>query len=116
DPGSFRESNRSLISIDPIAFAKAYKRRLFEEERRTGLADAIVTGSAKLNGRNVVLAVIDFRFMGGSIGSVVGEKLTQAMERAARQRRPLIVAVASGGARIQEGPLALLQSAKIALA
>lgn len=116
DPGTFRESNRSLISIDPIAFAKAYKRRLFEEERRTGLADAIVTGSAQLDGRNVVLAVIDFRFMGGSIGSVVGEKLTQAMERAARQRRPLIVAVASGGARIQEGPLALLQSAKIALA
>jgi acyl-CoA carboxylase subunit beta len=116
DPGTFRESNRSLISIDPIAFAKAYKRRLFEEERRTGLADAIVTGSARLDGRNVVLAVLDFRFMGGSIGSVVGEKLTQAIERAARQRRPLIVAVASGGARMQEGPLALLQSAKVALA
>lgn len=116
DPGTFRESNRSLISIDPIAFAKEYKRRLFEEERRTGLADAIVTGSAKLDGREVVLAVIDFRFMGGSIGSVVGEKLTQAMERAARRRHPLIAAIASGGSRMQEGPLALLQTAKIALA
>jgi acetyl-CoA carboxylase carboxyl transferase subunit beta len=116
DPASFRESNRSLISIDPIAFAGTYKRRLFDEERRTGLADAIATGTARLDGRPVMLAVIDFRFMGGTIGSVVGEKLTQAMERAARRRRPVIAVIASGGARIQEGPLALLQMAKITLA
>jgi acetyl-CoA carboxylase carboxyl transferase alpha subunit/acetyl-CoA carboxylase carboxyl transferase beta subunit len=116
DPGTFRETNRSLIAIDPISFARAYKQRLFEEERRTGLADAIVTGSARLDGRNVVLAVVDFRFLGGSIGSVVGEKLTQAMETAARRRWPLIAVLASGGARMQEGPLALLQTAKITLA
>src|SRR6266498_2655741 len=73
DPGTFRETNRSLISIDPIAFARTYKRRLFDEERRTGLADAIITGSAQMHGRDVVLAVVDFRFLGGTIGSVVGE-------------------------------------------
>ena len=116
DLGTFHERNRSLISIDPISFARSYKKRLFDEERRTGLADAIVTGTAKMNGRDVVLAVIDFRFLGGTIGSVVGEKLTQAMEMAARERHPLVAVLASGGARIQEGPLALLQMAKIALA
>ncbi|MBI2760287.1 MAG: acetyl-CoA carboxylase carboxyl transferase subunit beta [Chloroflexi bacterium] len=116
DAGTFRESNRAMISIDPIAFAREYKRRLFDEERRTGLADAIVTGSAVLNGHAVSLAVVDFRFLGGTIGSVVGEKLTRAMETAARRRRPLVAVVASGGARMQEGPLALLQTAKIALA
>jgi acetyl-CoA carboxylase carboxyl transferase subunit beta len=116
DQDSFRERARSLISIDPIAFARAYKRRLFEEERRTGLADAIVTGAATIEGRGVVLAVIDFRFLGGTIGSVVGEKLTRAMEAAARRKHPLIVVVGSAGARIQEGPLALLQTAKIAMA
>ncbi len=116
DSGSFRESHRALISIDPISFAGAYKRALFEEERRTGLPDAIVTGSARLGGRDIELAVIDFRFLGGSIGSVVGEKLTSAMEGAARHKRPLVAVVASGGARIQEGPLALLQMGKITLA
>lgn len=116
DEGTFRERNRALISIDPIAFARGYKRRLFEEERRTGMSDAIVTGTGTINGREVVLAVIDFRFLGGTIGSVVGEKLTQALELAARRHRPAIVVIASGGARMQEGPLALMQTAKIAMA
>jgi acetyl-CoA carboxylase carboxyl transferase alpha subunit/acetyl-CoA carboxylase carboxyl transferase beta subunit len=116
DPGTFRETNRTLISIDPIAFREGYTQRLSDDERRTGLADAIVTGSARVGGRDVALAVIDVRFLGGTIGSVVGEKLTRAMERAARRRRPLIAVIASGGVRLQEGPLALLQAGKIALA
>lgn len=116
DPGSFRENNRALISIDPIAFARSYKRRLFDEERRTGLADAIVTGTARMDGRPVVLAVLDFRFLGGTIGSVVGEKLTRGMELAARRRHPFLAVIASGGARVQEGPLGLMQTAKIAMA
>lgn len=115
DPDSFHERHRSVISIDPIAFG-TYRKRLLEEERRTGMADAIVTGTAKIEGQDVVLAVIDFRFLGGTIGSVVGEKLTRTMEQAARKGHPLIVVVASGGARLQEGPLALMQMPKIAMA
>jgi acyl-CoA carboxylase subunit beta len=116
DPKSFRETNRSYIALDPISFSKDYRRRVLEEQKRTGLSDAIVTGSARIGGNRVVLAVIDFRFLGGTIGSVVGEKLALAFELAARRRRPMVVVVAGGGARLQEGPLALAQIAKIAAA
>jgi acetyl-CoA carboxylase carboxyl transferase subunit beta len=116
DPGTFRESDRSYIALDPISFSKTYRGRVIEEQRRTGLADAIITGHARIGGRRVVLAVIDFRFFGGTIGSVVGEKLARAFESAARRRRPLVVVVAGGGARLQEGPLALAQLAKLAAA
>lgn len=116
DPGSFREMDRSYIALDPLSFAKAYRQRVLEEQRRTGLSDAIVTGNVRIGGQRAVLAVIDFRFLAGSIGSVVGEKLARAFESAARRRRPLIVVVAGGGARLQEGPLALAQLAKLAAA
>jgi acetyl-CoA carboxylase carboxyl transferase beta subunit len=116
DPKSFRETNRSFIALDPISFSKDYRRRVLEEQKRTGLSDAILTGTAKIGGNRAVLAVIDFRFLGGTVGSVVGEKLALAFELAARRRRPLVVVVAGGGARLQEGPLALAQIAKIAAA
>jgi acetyl-CoA carboxylase carboxyl transferase alpha subunit/acetyl-CoA carboxylase carboxyl transferase beta subunit len=116
DSGTFREMDRSYIALDPISFSRAYRRRVIEEQRRTGLADAIVTGHARIGGQRTVLAVIDFRFLGGTIGSVVGEKLARAFESAARRRRPLVVVVAGGGARLQEGPLALAQLAKLAAA
>lgn len=118
DSGSFRETQRALISIDPLSFSgqTAYRRRFFEEQRRTGLTDAIVTGTATIRGRRLVLAVIDFRFLGGSIGCVVGEKLTQALEAGARKKLPVVVVVASGGTRMQEGLLSLAQVAKTAAA
>ena len=116
DPGTFRETNRSYIALDPLSFSKAYRQRVIEEQKRTGLPDAIIAGSVRIGGCRAVLAVIDFRFLGGTIGSVVGEKLARAFEAAARKRRPLIVVVAGGGARLQEGPLALAQMAKLAAA
>src|SRR3712207_6267891 len=100
DPGTFRETNRSYIALDPISFAKEYRRRVLDEQRRTGLSDAIITGTARIGGHRAVLAVIDFRFLAGTIGSVVGEKLALAFELAARRKRPMIVAVAGGGARL----------------
>jgi acetyl-CoA carboxylase carboxyl transferase alpha subunit/acetyl-CoA carboxylase carboxyl transferase beta subunit len=116
DPKTFRETNRSYIALDPISFSKDYRRRVLEEQKRTGLSDAIITGTVRIGGNRAVLAVIDFRFFGGTIGSVVGEKLALAFELAARRRRPMVVVVAGGVARLQEGPLALAQIAKIAAA
>jgi acetyl-CoA carboxylase carboxyl transferase subunit beta len=116
DPKTFRETNRSYIALDPISFSKDYRRRVLEEQKRTGLSDAVITGTVRIGGNRAVLAVIDFRFLGGTIGSVVGEKLALAFELAARRRRPMVVVVAGGVARLQEGPLALAQIAKIAAA
>jgi len=118
DAGSFRETQRSLISIDPISFAgeTSYRRRVLEEQRRTGLTDSIITGTATIRGRPIVLSVIDFRFLGGSLGCVVGEKLTLALELATRRKLPSVVVVASGGLRMQEGLLSLAQVAKTAAA
>ena len=116
DPGSFRESNRSLVSMDPLSFrAQAqYRRRIFQEQRRTGLSDAIVTGTGSIAGRRIVLAVLDFRFLGGSVGNAVGEKLARALENGARNKLPVVMIVASGGVRMQEGLPALMQFAKVA--
>jgi acyl-CoA carboxylase subunit beta len=118
DAGSFHETQRSLISIDPLSFAgeTSYRRRVLEEQRRTGLTDAIVTGTATIRGRPIVLSVIDFRFLGGSLGCVVGEKLTLALELATRRKVPAVAVVASGGLRMQEGLLSLAQAAKTAAA
>ncbi len=115
DPGSFRESNRSLISLDPLGFrAQAqFRRRMYAEQRRTGLSDAIVTGNGAIAGRRLVVAAIDFRFLGGSIGCAVGEKLARAIEQGARARLPVLTIVASSGVRMQEGVLALMQFAKL---
>ena len=116
DPGTFRETDPRLGSTDPLAFVDdvAYRDRLDEQRARTGEIDAIVTGTARLHGHPIVLAVLDFAFMGGSMGVVVGEKMARAAERARRERRPLVTVAASGGARVQEGMLSLLQMAKTA--
>ncbi len=118
DPGSFREINRSIISLDPLSFSSrvSYKQRLFRDQRRTGLTEAVVTGTCTVGGSPVVLVVLDFGFMGGTMGCVVGEKVALALEHSAKRKLPTIAVVTSGGARIQEGVLSLMQMAKTSVA
>ena len=114
DPGSFEEEDGDLRSADPLGFfdLRPYKERLAEAEVATGLGDAIVCGGATIEGSGCRLAVMDFAFMGGSMGSVVGEKFARACESAVEARVPLVSVSASGGARMQEGILALMQLPK----
>jgi acetyl-CoA carboxylase carboxyl transferase subunit beta len=114
DAGSFLEEDESLRSADPLGFfdLRPYTERLAEAEVETGLGDAIVCGSAAIETTACQLAVMDFAFMGGSMGSVVGEKFARACERAAGAELPLVSVAASGGARMQEGILALMQLPK----
>jgi acetyl-CoA carboxylase carboxyl transferase subunit beta len=107
-----------VLPSDPLRFVdtQPYRDRLRSHRERFGVDEAAVVVEGPLEGRRIVLAVMDFRFMGGSMGSVVGEKLTRAVERALDRRLPLVVVSASGGARMQEGVLSLLQMAKIAAA
>lgn len=118
DPGSFKETNANLYPTDPLGFIDRvpYPQRLEEARRKTGLADAAVTGTCRIDGHSAVLAVMDFRFLGGSMGSVVGEKIAAACELAAKRRVPLVAVTCSGGARMQEGVLALAQMAKTSAA
>ncbi|MCC6312499.1 MAG: acetyl-CoA carboxylase carboxyl transferase subunit beta [Thermomicrobiales bacterium] len=118
DAGSFQETDGRLVSRDPLGFVddRPYHERLVELRERTGESDAIITGMARIDGHEIVLAVLDFGFLGGSMGVVVGEKIARAAHRAARKKRPLVTVVASGGARMQEGMLSLLQMAKTAAA
>jgi len=114
DPGSFDEEDAELRSADPLEFfdLRPYAERLVEAELATGLGDAIVCGRAAIEGEECRLAVMDFSFMGGSMGSVVGEKFARACESAAAGGVPLVCIAASGGARMQEGILALMQLPK----
>jgi acetyl-CoA carboxylase carboxyl transferase beta subunit len=114
DPGSFVERDAGLASVDALGFVdqKPYPERLAAASAATGLGDAAVWGMATLAQHRIALGVMDFAFMGGSMGSVVGEKVTRAAEAALADRVPLIVVSASGGARMQEGTLALMQLAK----
>ena len=114
DPGSFAEEDQGLRSADPLNFfdLRPYTERLAEAEVETGLGDAIVCGAATIDGEECQLAVMDFAFMGGSMGSVVGEKFVRACERATIASVPLVSVAASGGARMQEGILALMQLPK----
>jgi acetyl-CoA carboxylase carboxyl transferase subunit beta len=114
DPGSFVESDADLRSADPLAFfdLKPYAERLAEAEVTTGLGDALVTGSASIESLPCRLAVMDFSFMGGSMGSVVGEKFARCCEAAAEDGVGLVSVSASGGARMQEGILSLMQLPK----
>jgi acetyl-CoA carboxylase carboxyl transferase subunit beta len=114
DPGSFRETHTGLTSSDPLRFKdlKKYKDRIKEYMERTGREDAVITGNASIEQREVVVAIMDFTYMGGSMGSVVGEKIARATEDALRTRRPLIVRSRSGGARMQESIFSLMQMAK----
>ena len=115
DPGSFEVLNDALEPTDPLTFKdrRAYADRLRESQAATGLRDGVVTGLCRVDGLALALAVMDFRFMGGSMGSVVGEKITRLVEEATARRLPLLIVCASGGARMQEGMLSLMQMAKI---
>jgi len=118
DEGSFVERDRGLAPLDPLAFrdTKKYHDRLEDTQKRTGQRDAMVIGDARVDTMPVVLALLHFGFMGGSMGSVVGEKLLRAVERAIDAGAPLIVVTSSGGARMQEGILSLMQMAKTSAA
>ena len=118
DRGTFQEYDRHMWSGNPIHFsagATSYEKQLAQAQAATGLLDAVVTGRAQVMGIEVVLAVFDFRFLGGSMGSVVGEKVARAFDSGRRERLPVIAVCSSGGARIQEGMVALFQMAKTTL-
>jgi acetyl-CoA carboxylase carboxyl transferase subunit beta len=114
DEGSFDEYAEDLASTDPLEFddTKPYKARLRSAANATGLRDAFVAGKAKLQGLPYHLGVFEFKFMGGSMGAVVGEKVTRLYESALKDKLPAVVVSASGGARMQEGILSLMQMAK----
>jgi acetyl-CoA carboxylase carboxyl transferase subunit beta len=118
DSGTWSATNQQVEPIDPLGFRdrKPYSDRLRDTQAATGLKDAVETGFGNLDGLPVGLGVMDFRFMGGSMGSVVGEKLTRLIEQATRLGHPVIIVCASGGARMQEGMLSLMQMAKISAA
>ncbi len=115
DAGTFKEMNRNLVSSDPIKFRgpKSYVNKLKEDQAATGLMDAVITGEGFLSGKRTALGVTDSRFIMGSMGSVVGEKLTRLIEHATKEKLPLIIVSGSGGgARMYEGMLSLMQMAK----
>jgi acetyl-CoA carboxylase carboxyl transferase subunit beta len=118
DLGTFREWDAEVEAQDPLQFhdTKSYRERIKTQQEKTGRKDALVIGEGLINGRRTVLCVFDFGFMGGSMGSVVGEKLCRAIDRAVEHKLPVILVTASGGARMQEGILSLMQMAKTSAA
>lgn len=114
DKKTFKETDKKLASNDPLRFedTKSYKERLAEARKKTGLVDAIRTGTGAINGHNVVFGCMDFKFIGGSMGSVVGEKVARAVDRAVKLKLPLIIISQSGGARMMEAAISLMQMAK----
>ncbi len=118
DAGTFEETDALVKSSDPLKFvdSQAYPDRLKRYEKDSGLSEAVVCGTGKIQGLAVSLAVMDFRFCGGAMGAAAGEKITRAIERAAAQRIPCIIFSASGGARMQEGIYSLMQMAKTSAA
>ncbi len=118
DPDSFQERDAELAPGDPLHFedSTAYWKRVADSQRKTGERDAAIYGTAEIGGSPIVICAMDFTFMGGSMGSVVGEKVTRAVELAVATRTPLLVCCASGGARMQEGTVSLMQMAKTAAA
>lgn len=116
DEGSFEEHQTGLTSADPLGFkdTKRYRDRVKSAQEKTGLGDAVVCGLARIGGLSTVLCAFEFGFLGGSMGSVVGEKLARAIEMAIAKHVPVIIVAASGGARMQEGILSLMQMAKTA--
>lgn len=116
DPDSFEEWDRRLVSEDPLEFGQDYLDKLAQDRVKTGLSDAVLTGRCRLDGRPIALGIMDFRFRGGSMGSVVGEKLCRLLERAIQERLPSVVVTSSGGARMQEGMLSLMQMARTSAA
>nr|YP_008963610.1 acetyl-CoA carboxylase beta subunit [Lupinus luteus]AGK82923.1 acetyl-CoA carboxylase beta subunit [Lupinus luteus] len=119
DSGTWNPMDEDMVSLDPIEFHSEedpYKDRIDSYQRKIGLTEAVQTGTGQLNGIPVAIGIMDFQFMGGSMGSVVGEKITRLVEYATNQLLPLILVCASGGARMQEGSLSLMQMAKISSA
>nr|YP_009967701.1 acetyl-CoA carboxylase carboxyltransferase beta subunit [Piptanthus concolor]QMX76690.1 acetyl-CoA carboxylase carboxyltransferase beta subunit [Piptanthus concolor] len=119
DSGTWNPMDEDMVSLDPIEFhseEEPYKDRIDSYQRKIGLTEAVQTGTGQLNGIPVAIGIMDFQFMGGSMGSVVGEKITRLVEYATNQLLPLILVCASGGARMQEGSLSLMQMAKISSA
>ncbi len=114
DEGTFEERDPGLVSLDPLEFVdqKAYPDRIAAAQLATGLKDAAVWGFGRIEAQRIAIMVMDFGFMGGSMGAVVGEKVARAAEAALAERVPLVVVSASGGARMQEGTMALMQLAK----
>jgi acetyl-CoA carboxylase carboxyl transferase subunit beta len=113
DEGTFKEMDQDLVSKNPIAF-QGYEDKITQAQKKCDLDDAVVTGTAKIDGQDCVLGVMSFQFMGGSMGSVVGEKITRAILHGADTNTPVILFTASGGARMQEGIFSLMQMAKTA--
>jgi len=118
DDGRYQEVDTDIYSVDPLKFRdmKPYRDRLREYREKTGINDAVINARGTLGGIQVMMAVMEYGFMGGSMGSAVGEKVTRAIERALDERIPLIIISCSGGARMQEGVLSLMQMAKISAA
>lgn len=118
DENSFQEMFSEVKPTDPLNFVdtESYKDRIKKAKAKTGLDDAVITGTGKINGNKISAAVMDFEYMGGSMGSVVGEKVTRAMEEAIKQKIPMLVVTSSGGARMQESALSLMQMAKTSCA
>ena len=114
DEGSFQEHDAEMLSVDSLKFrgVATYQDRLETYRKKTGLKDAVITGDATIGGCPVGIAVMDFNFIAATMGSVVGEKITRTIERATKNRWPVIIVSASGGARMYEGMLSLMQMAK----
>jgi len=115
DEGSLVEMDEGLMTVDPLHFKDSisYKDRIKENQKNSALKEAVISGDALIKGHPVCLVVMDFSFMGGSMGSVVGEKVARAAERAIENKQPLITVASSGGARMQEGIFSLMQMAKV---
>jgi acetyl-CoA carboxylase carboxyl transferase subunit beta len=115
DDGMWEEHDRGLVSTDPLTFTdtKPYKERLKASIEQTGLKDAVITGTGRIDGIPTVAAAMEYAFIGGSMGVVVGEKIARAIERAIAARQALVIVCCSGGARMMEGALSLMQMAKI---
>jgi len=118
DPGTFEEFDQGILTEDPLGFrdSQKYRDRIRNAVKKTGLNEAVISGVCSLDGLRVVLVVFDFFFLGGSMASVVGEKVARAMERAMEEECGLVVITSSGGARMQEGSLSLMQMAKTSAA
>lgn len=118
DEGSFEECDKQLKTEDPLEFKgiATYKEKLEANQKKTGMNEAVITGRGKMNGIPVSIAVMDFRFLGASMGSVVGEKITRTIERGLTEKMPVVIVSASGGARMYEGILSLMQMAKTSAA
>jgi acetyl-CoA carboxylase carboxyl transferase subunit beta len=118
DEGDWLEHDAELVSTDPLGFTdtKPYKQRIHDARKKLGVNDAILTAEGKLDGRPVICCSMEFKFIGGSMGAVVGEKVTRAVELALAKKYPIIIVSASGGARMMEGTVSLMQLAKVAAA